>query len=165
VRRSRKHLDRKSKERGSTQIESVLDDVDVHVVAELTADGRLSFGELGRRVGLTAPAVAERVHRLEGAGIISGYHAKIDRSKFIAAPITTFIALQCRRGRCLRNDGGRAVVPEVVEGYRVSGDRCSLLKVEVDSVQHLQDVIGRLNEYGETSTTLVLNARWEPDVR
>lgn len=143
------------------EIERLLDAVNRRILQELSANARISFGELGRIVGLTAPSVAERVKRLQEANVLTGFHAKVDLAKAGSATITTFVTLQCHAGRCLRREGGRKRFPEISDGYRISGDRCSLLKVNTDSIDHLEGVLDRMSEYGQTSTIFVLNSRWD----
>ena len=77
-----------------------IDDTDWRILAELQLDGRLSYKELGRRIHLSAPAVAERVRRLEDAGVIVGYGAHVDASH-AGLPLLAFLQLRCRPDDCL----------------------------------------------------------------
>src|SRR5262249_57450422 len=93
------------------QTERQLDDTDWQVLKELQADGRLSFHELGRRVGLSAPAVAERVRRLEEAGVIAGDHARVGPAR-AGKPAAALNHMRLRLVRCpLRASPARAHPP------------------------------------------------------
>ena len=98
-----------------------LDPTDWRILAELQSDGRLSFNELARRVNLSAPAVGERVRRLESDGVIAGYQARIDASR-AGLPLTAFVQMRCSLGRCLLKTTEAADIPEVVEIHRLTGN-------------------------------------------
>lgn len=135
---------------------STLDETSWHILEELQRDGRLSFAELGRRVGLTLPAVAERVRKMEDAGIITGFRAEVDPAK-IGLPITAFIRISIVGD--VFNSITRSVVsmPEVLECHRGTGADSFTLKVAVESVQHLEGLIDKLTPFGTTSTSIVLS--------
>src|SRR5687767_10332598 len=81
------------------EIDKLMDNVGWRILEELQADARINYVELGRRVGLTSPAVAERVRRMEDAGIITGYRVMVDPAK-VGLPVTAIIRLRaddCRR--------------------------------------------------------------------
>lgn len=138
--------------------EPALDAVDRRLLAEVQANARTSYTELGRRVGLTAPAVAERLRRLEDAGIILGYRAQIDPSR-VGMPIAAFIRLRAAGNtECLELGQRTKEIPEVLECHRVTGDDSYIAKVAVRSVEHLQQLIDRLMPYAETITSLVLSS-------
>src|SRR3712207_257905 len=111
-------------------LKAVLDEVSWAILCALQENARLSYSELGRRVGLTPPAVAERVKRLEEAGIITGYRAELDLSK-LGLFLTVIIRL-APRGRPSGELGARlAVLPEVLECHHVTGEDCFVMKVAV----------------------------------
>lgn len=134
-----------------------LDSLDWAILRELQADARLSYNELARRVGLSSPTVAERVHRMEDAGVITGYRAEIDPAR-VGLPVMALVQLRCTPGRCLLNTTNPATYPEVVEVLKVSGAHCTVLKVIAASTAHLEDVFRRLGEHGHMETTMV----WSP---
>jgi len=140
-------------------MERTLDDTDWQVLKELQADGRLSYHELGRRVGLSAPAAAERVRRLEDVGIIAGYQARVDPVR-AGLPIGAFIQMRCRLDRCLLKTSHSVDYPEVVEIHKLSGDYCSMLKVRAASIEHLEGVIERIGQHGEMRTSIVLSTQF-----
>jgi len=137
--------------------ERLLDDVGLNILFELQENARISFSELGRRVGLTAPAVAERVRRMEEAGIITGYHAHVDPEK-LGLPITAYLHVDTTDQSCRSLTHLLQEVPEVLECHRITGDDDLLIKVSVSSVSHLQALLDRIVEFGTISTSLVLSS-------
>ncbi len=135
-----------------------LDQISWHILETLQTDARLSFAELGRRVGLSTPAVAERVRKLEDMGVILGYHAMIDPSK-VGVSMQVIVRLTI--------DGGEQVVRrlmkevqemrEIVQCYRVTGSDSFIIKADVMSIKHLDRLIEQLYHFGQTSTTTVLS--------
>jgi Lrp/AsnC family transcriptional regulator, leucine-responsive regulatory protein len=144
----------------ASRTERTLDSTDWQILQQLQADARLSFNEIGRRVGLSAPAVAERVRRLEDAGIVTGYHARVDPAK-VGLGLTAFIQLRCGQGRCLLKTTQPEDYPEVEEIHKLSGDSCSMLKVRAASMPHLEAIIERLGQHGEMRTSIVLSSPLE----
>jgi Lrp/AsnC family leucine-responsive transcriptional regulator len=141
------------------EAERLLDDVGWHILAELQEDGRVPFAELGRRVGLSTPAVIERVRRLEEAGVITGYHATVDPARIGLGVLALVRVRMASRGEAGRRLGRvLADCPEVVEAHHVTGDDCYVCKVHVASVGHLERLIGELGEYGNTTTSIVLSS-------
>jgi Lrp/AsnC family leucine-responsive transcriptional regulator len=132
-----------------------MDRVDRHILEELQGDARLSFNELSRRVKLSAPAVAERVRRLETAGVITGYHARVDLAH-VGRPVQAVVVMDCYGPTCVLRDPAVATWPEIREFYRVTGQGCSVLVVAVPSIQHFEELIDRLAGYGRPSSSMVL---------
>jgi Lrp/AsnC family transcriptional regulator, leucine-responsive regulatory protein len=134
-----------------------MDDIDRKIVNELQLDARMSYAELGRRVGLTTPAVIERVRKLEDAHIITGYRAEIDPAK-IGLPITAFLRMSITGvdySHIIEVAEGSS---EILECHRGTGGDSFIMRVVVSSVEHLQQVIDRLTPYGITTTTIVLSS-------
>jgi Lrp/AsnC family transcriptional regulator, leucine-responsive regulatory protein len=130
------------------EIEKLLDTTGWQLLHELQQNARLSYSELGQRVGLSSPAVAERIRRMENAGIISGYHAEINRAK-IGYPITAIIRMGTFAGdRCTRFAGFVQDMPEVLECHRVTGSDSLILKVMAASIEHLETLIDSLATHG-----------------
>ncbi len=135
-----------------------LDSTDWAILTELQQDSRISFSELGRRVHMSSPAVAERVRRLEQTGVITGYHASVDLEA-AGWPVLALVRMQCFGPRCLLQHLQTVTAwPHVLELHRVTGDMCCELKVVAASMSDFQDVVDRLAEYGQPSSTLVLNS-------
>jgi Lrp/AsnC family leucine-responsive transcriptional regulator len=137
--------------------EKLLDATGWELLRALQEDARLSFSELGRRVGLTPPAVAERVHRLEEAGIITGYHAQVNPEK-VGFSLTAFIRLGSACEHWDQVSALAQALPEILECHRIIGDDCFIIKVAVSSVPHLDALIKRLAVYGRTTTSIVLSS-------
>ncbi|MGH2692911.1 MAG: Lrp/AsnC family transcriptional regulator [Actinomycetota bacterium] len=134
-----------------------LDEIDWRILEELQRDGRVSYTELGRRVALTAPAVAERVRRLEEAGVIKGFHADLDASK-VGFPITAFVRWTSSGPDCSHLGDVAKDIPEIVECNRVTGEASYILKILARSVGHLEELIDGLMPYGSTITSVVLSS-------
>jgi Lrp/AsnC family transcriptional regulator, leucine-responsive regulatory protein len=137
--------------------ERLLDETGWHILEALQENARLSFSELGQRVGLSSPAVAERVRRMEDAGIITGYRAEINTAK-IGYPITAVIRISNAPGeRCTRFIAWAQAIPEVLECHRVTGSDALIMKIMASSVEHLESLIDRLSEHGQLTTSIVLS--------
>lgn len=134
-----------------------MDDIDRDLLNELQEDGRMTYAELGRRVGLTTPAVIERIRKLEDSGIISGYRAEIDTAQ-IGLPITAFIRMSITGVDYSHIIEVAQGSKEVLECHRGTGGDSFIMKVAVRSVEHLQEMIDRLVPYGITTTTIVLSS-------
>ncbi len=140
--------------------ETRLDDTDWRILTELQRDGRVSFNELGRRVSLSPPSVAERVRRLESLGVITRYRAPIDPAR-AGQPVAAFIQMRCDRDRCLLKTTRASDYPEIVEIHKLSGDYCSMLKVRASSMQHLESFIERIGQHGEMRSSVVLSTQFD----
>lgn len=137
--------------------ERMLDATGWRLLQELQEDARLSFAELGRRVGLSTPAVAERVRNLEAAGLVRGYRAEIDLAK-LGLPILAFVRMSVVGDVLSRITAVAQELPEVLECHRGTGDDSFVMKVAVASVEHLEHLIDRLTPFGTTSTSIVLSS-------
>ena len=134
-----------------------LDDTNLALLAELQADARLSLAELGRRVGLSAPAVADRLARLEGSGVIRGYRADVD-PRALGLALSVIIRMR-PAPRELHKVAQLAVeTPEVVECLRMTGEDCYLIRAHVRDVEHLEEVIDRFALYGQTTSSILQSA-------
>ena len=138
----------------SNQRQNGLDDPNLRLLAELQEDARLSFAELGRRVGLSSPAVAERLARLEEDGVIRGYHADVDPR---ALGFTLGVVIRIRPApRELHKVAELAQrTPEVVECHRITGEDCYFIKAFVRDVEHLEEVIDGFAVYGQTTSSIM----------
>jgi Lrp/AsnC family transcriptional regulator, leucine-responsive regulatory protein len=132
----------------------LLDPVNLRVLGELVADGRVALAELGRRVGLSAPAVAERVQRLERAGVITGYHAELD-PRALGFAVSAVVRIRPSPGQLQRIPEVARETPEVAECHRITGDDCYLLRLHLRSTDDLEDVLDRFTPYGLTTTSIV----------
>jgi Lrp/AsnC family leucine-responsive transcriptional regulator len=132
----------------------LLDPVNLRVLGELVSDGRIAMAELGRRVGLSAPAVAERVQRLEGAGIIAGYRAELD-PRALGFAVSAVVRIRPAPGQLQRIPEIARETPEVAECHRITGDDCYLLRLHLRSIDDLEDVLDQFTPYGLTTTSII----------
>jgi Lrp/AsnC family leucine-responsive transcriptional regulator len=147
-------MDTETRRNGTLTDGGLLDDTGRRLLGELQRDARVSLAELGRRVGLSSPAVAERIKRLEGAGVIRGYHADID-PRMLGYTLGVAIRIrpaprQLTEVAALARDSS-----EVVECHRVTGDDCYVMTAFVRDVEHLEEVIDRFAAYGQTTSSIM----------
>jgi Lrp/AsnC family transcriptional regulator, leucine-responsive regulatory protein len=133
---------------------NLLDDVNLRLLKELEADGRLGMAELGRRIGMSAPAVAERVQRLERAGVIRGYRAELDPAA-LGFPVSAVVRIRPSPGQLQRIPEIARESAEVAECHRITGEDCYLLRLHLRAIDDLEDVLDRFTPYGLTTTSIV----------
>ena len=131
-----------------------LDSVNRQLIAALQLDARLSLAELGRRVGLTAPAVAERLARLEEARVIRGYHADVD-PRALGLELSVVLRIRPAARMIAKVAELACATPEVTECHRVTGEDCFVMRLHVRDVLHLEELIDRFVLYGQTTTSIV----------
>ena len=136
-----------------------LDAISWKIIEALQHNARTSFAELGRKIGLSTPAVAERVHRLEEAGIITGYHACLDSAR-LGIPIRVIVRLTIPGGELQINRTVSALkeLSEISRCHRITGSESFILEADVISIRHLEALIDRLSALGATSTSTVLSS-------
>jgi Lrp/AsnC family leucine-responsive transcriptional regulator len=151
-------MSKKARLRDASAFESnLLDDVNRRVLKELQADGRIGMAELGRRIGMSAPAMAERVQRLERAGVIAGYRAEID-PRAVGYAVAAIVRIRPAPGQLQRIPEVARNTPEVVECYRITGEDCYLIKLYLRAIDDLEDVLDRFTPYGLTTTSIIHSA-------
>ena len=133
-----------------------MDTIDHRILMELQDNARLTFAELGRRVGLSSPAVSERVQRLETEGVITGYHATVDTAQ-LGRPVQAVLHMQVDRARFQRSVDQIQAMPDVLVCYRTTGSSSLVMIVAVASMEALEALIDRLLPFGEPVTQLVLS--------
>lgn len=136
--------------------QKLLDATSWQILTILQEDARIPFKELGQRVGLSSPAVAERVRRLEEAGIITRYRAELNLEK-LGLAIAAFITIRSFGHRCDEIRSLLQASPEVESCYRVTGSDHYLVKVAVTSVSHLEQLVDRFIPYSTVTTSVVLS--------
>lgn len=136
-----------------------LDGIAWKILENLQQHARMSFAELGRHVGLSTPAAAERVRRLEEAGVITGYHASVDMSK-LGVPIHVLMRLTIPGGdlQIGRTVSAIKELPEITRCHRITGDESFVIEAHLVSVRHLEALIDKLSAYGATDTSTVLSS-------
>lgn len=133
----------------------VLDNLNRHILEELQKNARLPAVEIARRVGLSAPAVAERIQKLEELGIIKRYQTVLDLDK-MGLTIRAFIMFKANRSKHDELIKLVEEIPELIEWHTVTGNYTILLKLAVASSERLAKIIEYLEEFGETNTSLIL---------
>jgi Lrp/AsnC family transcriptional regulator, leucine-responsive regulatory protein len=148
-------MPRKARLRDANAYEAkLLDPVNLRILDELVSDGRIAMAELGRRVGLSAPAVAERVQRLERAGVIAGYRAELD-PRALGFEVSAVVRIRPAPGQLQRIPEVARETLEVAECHRITGDDCYLLRLHLRSIDDLEDVLDRFTPYGLTTTSII----------
>ena len=130
------------------------DDVDRRLIGELQSDGRVTLAELGRRVGLSAPAVADRLRRLEQGGVITGYAADVD-PRALGYTLSAIMRIRPTARLIPKVAQLARDTPEVVECHRITGEDCFFMKLHVRDVGHLEEVIDSFILYGQTTTSII----------
>ena len=139
----------------------LLDPTNLRILEELQADARLTMAELGRRISLSPPAVADRVQRLERAGVITGYHAAVD-PKAVGYPIAAVVRVRPASRQLHKIPAVARELPEVVECYRITGEDCFFVKLHLRSMEDLEGILDRFVLFGQTTTSIVHSAPVAP---
>jgi Lrp/AsnC family leucine-responsive transcriptional regulator len=136
-----------------------LDAIAWKILEGLQQNARQPFAELGRKVGLSTPAVAERVRRLEEAGVITGYYAALDTAK-LGVPIRVLVRLTIPGGELQVSRTVAAIrdLSEISRCHRITGAESFVIEADVVSIRHLEALIDRLSALGATSTSTVLSS-------
>jgi Lrp/AsnC family leucine-responsive transcriptional regulator len=141
-------------------LQTKLDETDWLLLRELQRDARQGYAELARAAGMSAPAVADRVKRLEEAGIIRGYRADLDLPA-LGLPVLAFIRLRYPKGDYSPFDKLVRTRPEILECHHVTGEDCFVMKIACASMEHLERVAGALAQVGATTTSVVFSTRMQ----
>lgn len=132
-----------------------IDEIDCEILSQMQANARIPFAELGRRVGLSTPAVIERVKRLEESGVILGYRAMIDPAK-VGLPVRAFVKVTIAGDKLAKFSALAKTLPEILECHRVTGAESFMAQIAVRDVRHLEEVIDAMMPYVATNTSMIL---------
>ena len=144
-----------------TSQDGALDEVNVQLLRELERDPRVTTAELGRRVGMSSPAVAERVRRMEESGIIQGYTVIINPVP-LGLPIAAYVRIRPHAGQLAQIAELARSIPEVVECHRITGEDCFLLKVHIPAMDQLDRILDCFLVYGQTTTSIIQSSPVPP---
>ena len=133
---------------------TTFDSTDAHLLEELQANARLSHAELGRRVNLSPPAVAERLRRLERDGVIAGYRTEID-PQALGYTLGAIMRIRPSARQLAKVAELARETPEVVECHRITGEDCFFMRMYVRDIGHLEEVLDRFILYGQTTTSII----------
>lgn len=134
--------------------ESLKDSRNLELLRLLREDPRMSVSEMARRVGMSAPAVRERIDRLTEAGIIKGCRLELD-AKALGYPLSVFVRVRPMPGKLPKIPELAARLPQVVECHRITGEDCFILRVYLDSLDNLDKILDQFLVYGQTTTSIV----------
>ncbi len=137
------------------QVDSeVIDAINIQLLEELQNDPRLTMAELGRRIGMSSPAVAERIRRLEEAGVLRGYYVELDPAA-LGLPIGAYVRIRPNPGQLPKIIALAQQIPEVVECHRVTGEDCFIMKVYIPAISQLDRLLDRFLLHGSTTTSII----------
>ncbi|MEM7207454.1 MAG: Lrp/AsnC family transcriptional regulator [Pseudomonadota bacterium] len=146
---------RKPKSAKNLRIEvSDIDSIDAKILRELSEDARIPRAELARRIGLSAPSVAERVRRLEETGVITGYGARINPAR-LGYGLTILIRARPLPGQMKSMIDAICETPQIVACDRVSGEDCFIARAHVRDVAEMEEVIDKIVPFGATNSSIV----------
>jgi Lrp/AsnC family transcriptional regulator, leucine-responsive regulatory protein len=138
-------------------VDPTIDRTDWRLLEELQSDGRASYADLARVVAMSPSAVAERVRRMEEAGVIAGYRAAVDPER-VGLQVMAFVRLRYPTGNYRPFHALLDSTPEIIEAHHVTGEDCFVLKVLTRSMRHLEEVTGRISGLGPVTTSVVYSS-------
>lgn len=158
-------MPKRSNQTGATTFggrkDELLDDINRRLLAELSSDPRIGMSALARRVEMSAPAVTERVQRLERAGVITGYRLEIDPAA-LGLPVTAFARIRPAAGQLSKVAELARSMPQVSECHRITGEDCFLIKIHAPAVEGIETLLDQFLAYGQTVTSIVVSTPVQP---
>jgi Lrp/AsnC family leucine-responsive transcriptional regulator len=139
----------------------LLDARNVKLLRLLRDDPRRSVSEMARRIGMSAPAVRERIQRLEEAGIIRGYKVELD-PRALGYPISAFVRVRPMPGKLAKIGELAERLPQIVECHRITGEDCFVMRVYIERLEDLDPLLDRFLAHGQTTTSLVQSSPVPP---
>ncbi|AFJ87079.1 Lrp/AsnC family transcriptional regulator [Burkholderia vietnamiensis] len=131
-----------------------LDATDRAIVAALADDARIATSELARQIGLSAPATADRVRRLEAQGVIAGFTVELD-PRALGYTLQAIVRVKPLPGQLHLVEDVLRRIPEFVECDKVTGEDCFICRLYLRTIEHLDDILSKVTERAETSTAIV----------
>ena len=157
-----KGLDEKNGLRRMKPKQIALDKLDWRIIEALQHNARISNTELGKRIGLSQPAVTARIRRLEEQGVIEGYTARIN-TRLVGRGITAILRLRTTHAEIKRCLSAFDAMPEIVEAHRITGEDCFIVRLVGQEMNELETAIDALAKFGPVTTSIVL-ASYAPKV-
>jgi len=142
-------------------LSDLLDEVNRRLLRELAAEPRITMSALARRVGMSAPAVSERIQRLERAGVITGYRVEVSPAA-LGLPVTVFVRVRPTAGQLPKIAQLAKDTPEISECHRISGEDCFLVKLHAATIEDIEKTLDRFLIYGQTITSVVVSTPVPP---
>lgn len=139
----------------------MLDAINRLLLEELHRDPRMTMSALARRVGMSSPAVTERVQRMERTGVIRGFRMDVDPAA-IGVPVAAWVRIRPGPGQLPKIAELMADMPNVSEGHRISGEDCFLVKVHAAAIEDLEQVLDRFLLFGQTITSILVSSPVPP---
>jgi Lrp/AsnC family transcriptional regulator, leucine-responsive regulatory protein len=133
---------------------SVLDAVNLQLITELQADPRMTMSALARKVGMSSPAVTERVQRMEHAGVIRGYRMDVNPAA-LGLPVAAWVRVRPGPGQLRKIAELAVALPNVSECHRITGEDCFLIKVHAPTIERLTETLDKILVFGQTITSIV----------
>lgn len=134
--------------------EALKDERNLELLRLLRADPCISTSEMARQVGMSAPAVRERIDRLKEAGIIKATCLELD-PRALGYPLSVYVRIRPMPGKLPKIPELAAKLPEVVECHRITGEDCFILRVYLDSLDNLDKILDQFLVFGQTTTSIV----------
>jgi Lrp/AsnC family leucine-responsive transcriptional regulator len=144
-----------------TDPSALVDAVNRRLLRELAANPRITMSALARRAGMSAPAVSERIQRMERAGVITGYRLDISPAA-LGLPVTVFVRIRPTAGQLPRIAELARQTPEISECHRISGEDCFLIKMHAAAIEDIEKTLDRFLTYGQTITSIVVSTPVPP---
>jgi len=141
--------------------DGLLDEINRRLLAELSREPRMAMSALARSVKMSAPAVTERVQRLERAGVITGYRLEVEPAA-LGLPVTAFARIRPAAGQLSKVAELARSLPQITECHRITGEDCFLIKVHAPAVQELETLLDQFLIYGQTVTSIVVSTPVPP---
>ncbi|ADD41569.1 Lrp/AsnC family transcriptional regulator [Stackebrandtia nassauensis] len=134
--------------------DALLDPVNLRLLAALHADPRISMTQLAKQVSMSAPAVTERVQRMQRTGIIVGFHMDVDPAA-LGMPVTALVRIKPGPAQLPKLIEAVQKMPQVTECHRITGEDCLFVKVHVPSIARLDETLDQFLLYGQTTTSII----------
>ena len=135
-------------------MESLLDEIDRHILTCLVEDARMSLKVLSGRIGLTSPSTAERLKRLEERGVIQGYRARVNLAA-LGYTLQALVRVRPLPGLLHKVDKYIQAMPECIESDKVTGEDCFVIRLVVRSIEQLDVLLDGLEEHAQCNTSIV----------